>query len=474
MSFSSTAILEISDFVVNSFGLQFPPSRENDLMRAVKNAAFQFGCTDDLGEIKHWLCDRKLSDAEVHELSAQLTINETYFFREKTALDLLSETIIPAIIAKRDINKQPIRIWSAGCSSGEEAYSIAMWLSEHFNQINPKNLQLIATDISPRAVAKALKGEYTNWSFRETDIEIRKKYFIETGKNYQLKNEIQKFVTFSYLNLAKNSFPSTITNTDNIDVIFCRNVLMYFRPDKIREVSARFYDALTADGWLITSQVELNDDYFGNFERVNYRNGIYYSKEKNQKSAVSVSARLASILVDKKPKSVSVKANVRQRPVNDAHKQNNLFNTDAIYSNSKPLFELKSIEANEILAEINEVKHLCDKGEYGLAIERIENLIVTNASNADLYYLYANILYENNDLLGVEKLLTKTLYLNNRHFDAILLMAYTLKQRGLFAQSSIYFKQAELILSTDQTMQNVDTFQLLQSVNNEILNINAV
>lgn len=469
MQFSSVNIKAISECIEDLFGLQFQPNRESELMRAVKSAAFQFGCNYDLNELREWLCDRKLSEPEVRELSDQLTINETYFFREKTALELLSTSIVPSIIEKRNINDYPIRIWSAGCSSGEEAYSIAIWLTEKFKQINHQNLEIIATDICPKAISKALKGEYTEWSFRETEPELRLKYFVRSEKNNIIKATIQKYVTISYLNLARNCFPLASTNTENIDVIFCRNVLMYFSPDKIKEVSARFRNSLTNDGWLITSQVELNDDYFGNFKRVQFCNGIYYSKNTESKSAnvVSENQWLKSIDMEQSNPKASTLNTLAARRYTKSVRREFLFTSIA----EEPIIT----QSTTTQSEIENIKSLSNRGDYQSAIEKIDKLIQIHKDNADLYYLYANILYETNEFERAEILLIKTLYLNYNHLDAALLMAYSLKQRKLEAQSIRYFRQAMNILNSNTVVnKNMDQYQLYQMINNEIQLLNPL
>lgn len=469
MQFSSPIIQTISERIVDLFGLQFPPNRETELMRAVKNTAFLFGCTDHIDEIRHWLCDKKLSECETRELSEQLTINETYFFREKTALELLSTCVVPAIMAKRNINDYPIRIWSAGCSSGEEAYSIAMWLSENFSEINQQNLQIIATDISPKAVGKALKGEYTEWSFRETDPEIRLKYFLRHENKNQIKANVQKFVTISYLNLAKNCFPSPSTNTENFDIIFCRNVLMYFSPDKIKEVNARFYNSLNSDGWLITSQVELNDDYFGIYQRVHFRNGIYYTKNNTLKTGNNINVKLTTATTERKQLELQkITKNKETKFITNKTKQIDYL----------PISKNKDVDLQQVVSStinIETIKALSDKGDYQTAIDKMDMLLRTNNDNADLYYLYANILYETNELERAEQLLIKTLYLNYNHLDAALLMAYSLKQRKLHTQSTRYFKQAMNILTNKPLdNSNMDHFQLFEMVKSEIQTMNTL
>ncbi len=479
LQYSSENIKCISDQITHLFGLQFPPNRETDLMRAVKSAAQVFNIGLNEVQLLQWLCNKRLSKEEISELSETLTINETYFFREKTALELISEKVIPAIIRDRNINEFPIRIWSAGCSSGEEPYSIAMWLYDHFPELNTKNLTILATDISPLAIKKGLIGEYSEWSFRETSGNTRQKYFCKQGNKNIINNEIKKTVSFSFLNLSKNSYPSSTTNTEQFDVIFCRNVLMYFSPQVIKEVSARFFKALTNTGWFISSQVELNDEYFGNFKRVTYKNGIFYTKptilQPKEVQFTNLNMEIQEITNCQSFKT-KVKKNQTKTLDSDAKKQNNPINANLHINKTEPVISTQVDFKINYEFNFAKVKELSNSGNYRASIELIHKLLCAYPQNADLYYLYANILYEINELEQVEVLLNKTLYLNHTHLDAALLMAYTLKKRKKEEQSIRYFKQAVSIISEEciakKSEAKIDYDRLLTTVKHEIELIN--
>lgn len=206
------------------FGLNFTESQGGMLVKNLQNAAAELGLSTDLSAIKSWLSKKSFLPEESNMLAKYLTIGETYFFREKAALQLFTEKIIPDLIAKN----KPIKIWSAGCSSGEEPYSLAILLKESNINLNSLNISILATDLNTNALAKATKGLYTEWSFRETSDELKEKYFTKHNKQYQIKKEIREMVEFRQLNLATEDFPAVANQTDQIDVIFCRNVLMYF------------------------------------------------------------------------------------------------------------------------------------------------------------------------------------------------------------------------------------------------------
>ncbi|MDP3446365.1 MAG: protein-glutamate O-methyltransferase CheR, partial [Ignavibacteria bacterium] len=269
----------LSQRISSLFGLYFPENQWNNLMRCLKNAALDLDYETSLKAIFEWLSQRDIKDEEVKVLTKHLTIGETYFFREKVALNLFQKIIIAEIRTKAIQGELRLRIWSAGCSSGEEPYSIAILLKEMLPDIEKWEITILATDLNDAALEKAKSGIYTSWSFRETSEELKNKYFVQKGKEFHINQEIKQMVQFERLNLLTAAYPSTSTNTHQMDVVFCRNVLMYFAPETIRSIAKRFHQILNQEGWLITSQVELNDDYFAPFLRVKYENGIFYQKK---------------------------------------------------------------------------------------------------------------------------------------------------------------------------------------------------
>ncbi len=190
-------------------------------------------------------------------LASHLTVGETYFFREKGIFEVLEWQILPQLLASRRSGNRQLRIWSAGCASGEEAYSIAMLLHKILPDIRDWQITVLATDVSQRALQKAELGVYNQWSFRGTSTWLVEKYFTRVkGDKWKILPWIKEMVTFSYLNLATDPFPSRINNTAAMDIIFCRNVLMYFTPVVIDRVVENFSGALVEGGWLMVSPAE--------------------------------------------------------------------------------------------------------------------------------------------------------------------------------------------------------------------------
>ncbi|MBI2224294.1 MAG: chemotaxis protein CheR [Betaproteobacteria bacterium] len=212
-------------------------------------------------------------------LASVLTVGETYFFREPRIFEILEEHVLsPLIRARRGVD-QRLRIWSAGCSSGEEPYSIAVSLHKLLPDLKEWNITILATDINPSFLAKAAEGVYGEWSFRETPPWLRARYF-NRGKDgrFAIKPHIRKMVTFSYLNLAGDVYPSLWNNTNAMDMIFCRNVLMYFGAAQAVQAVAKLRRSLVDGGWLITGPAETSGILFSAFTAVEFPGVFLYRR----------------------------------------------------------------------------------------------------------------------------------------------------------------------------------------------------
>ncbi len=425
---------DISKKITHVWGLDFQPNQWKDMVRRVAAAAQVLKIEPTIENLHQWICKETFANHEINALSDHLTINETYFFRETTALELFRKEIIPTLISERRGRNERIKIWSAGCSSGEEPYTLAIILKEFFPELANWEITIIATDISTLAIQKALHGEFTEWSFRNTDEQIKKKYFTPEGKNWHINTAIKKMISFSYLNLSKNAYPSAATNTEAVDVIFCRNVMMYFTPPVIKEVSGRFNNCLSDNGWFITSQVELNDDYFSNFERIHYSNGIFYRKTnrpknelrpfldiKRTETAVQAVKERRKIVSEKQER----KTNQNKPPEGIAQNQ-----TDPADYFEQGEYK-KCIESclnrisnggvnNQLFAVL--IKSYANLGQPDDSHIVLTQILNSNAANAGMYYIYASLLNEHNDLEQTEYYLKRAIYLNHNHILSHLML----------------------------------------------------
>lgn len=180
-----------------------------------------------------------------------LAIGETYFFRYQPYFQLLKNYILPNLIPQRRRQSPPrLNLWSAGCATGEEPYSLAITLHEYLPDMARWVVQVIGTDVNLTALQAAQRAVYRRWAFRHTSTEFQARYFDSTPAGLQLKPALRRLVSFRQGNLLSTPPPLPF------DVIFCCNVLIYFEASAVKQVESMFYDALAPGGWLLLGQAE--------------------------------------------------------------------------------------------------------------------------------------------------------------------------------------------------------------------------
>jgi len=269
---------QLSELIASRTGLHFPAERRPDLQRALTEAAPELGF-EDAAACADALLSTPPSAAQLRTLATHLTIGETYFFRERPSFNALATQVLPVIIHRKRNAERRLRVWSAACSTGEEAYSLAILLQQLLPDWRDWKLSILATDINTRFLRKAELGVYGDWSFRESPPDFRDRYFTLVGnRKYCVRPEVRELVTFAELNLAQDRFPSVTNDTNAMDLILCRNLLIYFTPTHARRLIAGLHDSLVGDGWLIVSPSECSQALFSGFTPVNFPGSILYRK----------------------------------------------------------------------------------------------------------------------------------------------------------------------------------------------------
>lgn len=267
----------VSECLATQMGLHYPKERWSDLKRGLAAAAPAFGMPS-VQACAHWLLSAPLTRHQVEVLARHLTVGETYFFREKRTFEILQSHILPQLLHARAGTRR-LRIWSAGCCTGEEPYSIAILLTRMIPDLRDWNISILATDIDPDFLRKAARGIYSNWSFRDIPPGIRERYFHKTQDgHFEVAPEIKAMVTFAYLNLAQDGWPSVANGTNAIDIIFCRNVLMYFESAHAKRVLRHLSRSLPEDGWLLVNPVEMPHGALPGLEPAHFPDMIVYRK----------------------------------------------------------------------------------------------------------------------------------------------------------------------------------------------------
>lgn len=210
---------------------------------------------------------------EIEELIERITTHETYFFREQYQLDAFSEEILPEL-ARRHERTQRLQVWSAGCSTGEEVYTIAMLMLES-GLFKGWNLRVMGSDISRKVLATARAAVYGENSFRTTPPNLRRKYFIENGGRWTVRDDVRDMCSFGQLNLVSTERFRVLGPQD---VIFCRNVLMYLSQEARHEVVEAFYDRLNPGGYLLLGHSESLLNVTTRFDLAHLQKDLVYRK----------------------------------------------------------------------------------------------------------------------------------------------------------------------------------------------------
>jgi len=278
MTLPHPLLLQLSEQLARQMGLHYPVNHWSDLERGIKAAVPALGMKNVETCVRHIL-SASLARPQIEVLARHLTVGETYFFREKKVLHILEERIFPELIRACAHEGRTLRIWSAGCCTGEEPYTIAMMLDRLIHPSAEWNAIILATDINPAFLQKATDGLYNDWSFRDAPVWMKGRYF-KKRKNgqFEILPDIRKRVTFSYLNLAENTYPSAANGTDATDVIFCRNVMMYFDEPEQRRLVDKFYRCLNPDGYLFVGHAESLLGLTDTFSMVHRNSGTAYQR----------------------------------------------------------------------------------------------------------------------------------------------------------------------------------------------------
>lgn len=260
---------ELQDFIYKKSGMFFPLSRKNYIEQKIvkRMEALRYNDFKDYLDV----LKKELIRTEIIKLFNEITVNETFFFRDKPQLEVFEKHILTDMATR---GKKVINVLSAGCSSGEEAYTLSIILREKFPQLN---FNIHGIDISDLVIAKASRGEYTQYAVRFVPQPYLKKYF-ETSEagNFKFRDEYKNGVKFKKLNLMELDEVSTGTR---FDVVFCRYVLIYFDKESKQKVINSFYDKVVENGFLILGNSESLFSISNDFKMLHFPSAIIYHRK---------------------------------------------------------------------------------------------------------------------------------------------------------------------------------------------------
>lgn len=459
-SLSDELLSRLGEVVASRMGLHFPRQRMRDLERGLEKAARDLGF-EHAAECLERLLSSPLKRSDILVLAAHLTVGETYFFRDKEIFRFLEENVLPELIHDRRMSGRHIRFWSAGCSTGEEAYSIAILLKKMIPDIGDWSITVLATDINPQSLKVAAEGVYGPWSFRGTDHWIRDRFFIKRGDyRFEVLPGIREAVVFSWLNLVEDVYPSVFNNTQAMDVVFCRNVLMYMRPESARRVIQGVHRCLAEGGYLVVSPGELSLDVFDDFERLDHDGAVFYRKKRSScrpaglstadgpsgKQAVPVEVAQAPVREIRGPAPAAEAAPVRGR--DDLYDEAEAFYAAGGVSQARAKVEkLLSLYPSDAPAMFLMARVQANGGRLDEALEWCEKAIAVDKLQAAYHYLAATVLMELGRTEDASSALRRAIYLDRDFVPAYLALGYINRRLDRLAESDRYFRNAFSLLA---------------------------
>ncbi|RJP86129.1 MAG: chemotaxis protein CheR [Desulfobacteraceae bacterium] len=362
--------------------------------------------------------------AEWQELIKVITTGESYFFRDQEQSSLLRNRILPDLI-KKNKDRRSLRIWSAGCSSGEEPYSMAILLSQILPYIENWDILILGTDINQEAIRKAKQGKYRHWSFRTTHPDVKNRYFKKHHDEWLIDETIQNRVTFQIHNLKQDHFPDPHSGIREIDLIICRNVFIYFNPEDISDVLKKFTDTLNEGGYLLTGHGELHAQDLGKLRTLPFPESLIYQKISEIKFQISDIAP-AKIGLSRAVKSPAPQKKQPKKPdipssqllKKDSKSHTNGLGIEELFLNGRYAEAASSAEClltdspDDFAAHYLAAQAYANSGDYSNAALHCKRAIEIDVVAERPYFLMAHISEIIGDKDQAKILLKKATYLN--------------------------------------------------------------
>lgn len=276
LKISDEEFRQLRDFIYDQSGIYVADNRkyllENRLANRIKALNLK-----SYGDYFHFLRFDAGRRTEMNRLFEVITTNETSFYRNPPQLKVFQESVLKTVLEEqRKKGQKKLHIWSAGCSTGEEPYTLAIILHEVLRgELAAWNIRITANDLSEGVLAAARRGVYSEYSLRTTPKEIVGRYFSPEGDKYKIKPEVKRLVTFGQINLSDRA---QLKRVERSQIVFCRNVIIYFDDEMKKQVISSYYDNLLPGGFLLIGHSESLHNISRTFKPVHHPGAIVYQK----------------------------------------------------------------------------------------------------------------------------------------------------------------------------------------------------
>ncbi|WP_415716427.1 CheR family methyltransferase [Maridesulfovibrio sp.] len=276
LKISDLEFTQLRDFIYEQAGIFIAGNRKYLLENRLANRLKELNLKS-FGEYYYYLQYDPGKKTELNKLFEVITTNETSFYRNPPQLKVFQTKVLPAVFDElRKKGRKRLRIWSAGCSTGEEPYTLSMIIHDVLGpELKNWDIKITANDLSERVLKSARRAVYSEYSLRTTPREIIAKYFDKDGKQYKVKPAIKQLVSFGQINLSDRM---QVKRVERSEIVFCRNVIIYFDEAMKKKVINAYYDNLVPGGYLIIGHSESLHNITRAFKPVHHPGAIIYQK----------------------------------------------------------------------------------------------------------------------------------------------------------------------------------------------------
>ena len=382
------------------------------------------------------------SEEEWQQFVCLLTNKESYFFRDQGQFTLLRQTILPELICRNQRTKQ-LKILSAGCSTGQEPYSIAILLRELIKDLEKWQITIVGVDINRQSLVQCKKASYNPWSFRQVEEQIQQRYFKNLGGFYRLDDQIKQMARFYQVNLVRDQMPEIKKDLSDMDLILCRNVFIYFTENAIAKVVNKFWETLKPDAYLITGHAELSHHQIKAFQTKMFPESIVYQRKSGATSRLGGNY----------PRQIINKLNLEPLPDNLLPKTNISAGTRTPSPNRidrtktprrtktsvvKKTFNKLKVGDRE---KIEQLEQLIDRKSYYLAQQKLTQFLEQNPQHFQAHYLMAKLQANLGKYESAQTWIERTLSIDNLAIQTYYLSAQIYEEVGNREKAKQVLKQ---------------------------------
>ncbi len=443
---ASLAWAALAKFVLGSLGLFYPPSRMNDLRRNFAKASIELGYADEFACMR-WIVAPARTQVELRSitqvLARHLTIGETYFLRDRAALDAFESSILPKLIHERRVSGNlRLRLWCAACCTGEEAYTLAVMIHRLLPDIAKWQITITATDLNLNFLQKAREAVYGEWSFRDAPVWLKSNYFkrLDDGR-YRVVEEIRRMVDFVQLNLVDAqsiSMPGAIRGEIlSMDIVFCRNVLMYFDAANVNKAVGLIEKSLVSNGWLAVGPGETASIAHPSFDPVSFPGAVLLRKKSlahaHAHAHAHTNARARNALEPAQP----VGAVALDVSALDA----------AVAAPGASVPDAESVRLEAAVEFDKRIRRFVAQGQANDALAECDRWLAADKLNAAAHYLRGALLMERSDHGPAHESLQRAAYLDPDYILAHIGMGHEALRRRETERAVKHFTNAHRLLA---------------------------